>query len=72
MYDRANSYVFKDFLKSGRDGEERTAWSDHIPIGQLKLCKLKIPIILDLRQLLVCKTDLSVGGRVFGGEGGQR
>ena len=25
MYDRANSSVFKDFLKSGRDGEERTA-----------------------------------------------
>jgi len=25
VYDRANSSVFKDFLKSGRDGEERTA-----------------------------------------------
>ena len=25
MYDRANSSVFKDFLKSSRDGEERTA-----------------------------------------------
>ena len=45
MYDRANSSVFKDFLKSGRDGEERTSSSKLFQTALAAAEKLIPPMI---------------------------